>query len=85
MASRLSILEQTRGDIILKTWESSIAQSKKMAKEVKEFCEKDFHSLNKESLYLDKEESSGVLGQIDITKHQLDIKTNMEEAQAKIS
>ena len=85
MASRLSILEQTRGDIILKTWESSIAQSKKMAKEVKEFCEEAFHSLNKESLGLDKYDSSGVLGQIDITKHQLEIKTNMEEAQAKIS
>jgi DNA-directed RNA polymerase subunit H (RpoH/RPB5) len=56
-----------------------------MAKEVKEFCEEAFHSLNKESLGLDKEDSSGVLGQIDITKHQLDIKTNMEEAQAEIS
>jgi hypothetical protein len=56
-----------------------------MAKEVKEFCEEDFHSLNKESLGLDKEDSSGVLGHIDITKHQLDIKTNMEEAQAEIS
>jgi hypothetical protein len=85
MASRLSVLEQTRGDIILKTWESSIAERRKMAKEVKEFCEEVFHSLNKESLGLDKEDSSGVLGQIDITKHQLDIKTNMEEAQAEIS
>ena len=56
-----------------------------MAKEVKEFCEEAFHSLNKESLGLDKEDISRVLGQIDITKHQLDIKTNMEEAQAEIS
>jgi hypothetical protein len=85
MASRFSILEQTRGDIILKTWESSIAGSRKMAKEVKDFCEEAFHSLNKESLGLDKEDSFGVLGEIDITKHQLDIKTNMEEAQAETS
>ena len=56
-----------------------------MAKEVKEFCEKAFYSLNKESLGLDKEDSSRVLGQINITKHQLDIKTNMEEAQAETS
>ena len=56
-----------------------------MDKEVKEFCEEAFHSLNKESLSIDKEDSSGALGQINITKHQLDIKTNMEEAQAKIS
>jgi DNA-directed RNA polymerase subunit H (RpoH/RPB5) len=85
MASRLFVSEQTKGDIILKTWEYSIVESRKMAKEVKEFCEEAFHSLNKESLCLDKEDSSGVLGQIDITKHQLDIKTNLEEAQAKIS
>jgi DNA repair exonuclease SbcCD nuclease subunit len=85
MASRLFVSEQTRGDIILKTWESSIAESRKMAKEVKESCEEAFHSLNKESLGLDKEDRSGVLGQIDITKHQHDIKTNMEEAQAEIS
>jgi hypothetical protein len=62
MASRLSALEHTRGDIILKTWESSIVESRKMTKEVKEFCEEDFHSLKKESLGLDKEDSSGVLG-----------------------
>jgi hypothetical protein len=85
MASRLSVSELTRGDIILKAWESSITESRKMAKEVKEFCEEDFHSLNKESLGLYKEDTSGVLGHINITKHQLDIKTNMEEAQAEIS
>jgi hypothetical protein len=85
MASRLSISEQTRGDIILKTWESSIVESRKMVKEVKESCEEAFHSPKKESLGIDKYDSSGVLGQIDITKHQLEIKTNMEEAQAEIS
>jgi hypothetical protein len=85
IASRLSISEQTRGDIILKTWESSIIEGRKMAKGVKDFCEEFFHSLNKESLGLDKEDSSGVLGKIDITKHQLDIKEKMKEAQAEIS
>jgi hypothetical protein len=48
MSSRLSISEKIRGDIILKTWESSIDESRKMAKEVKEFCEEAFHSPNKE-------------------------------------
>jgi hypothetical protein len=48
MASRLSVSEQTIGDIILKTWESSIVERRKIAKEVKEFCEEDFDSLNKE-------------------------------------
>jgi hypothetical protein len=52
---------------------------------VKEFCKEAFHSLNKESLGLDKEDNYGVMGQINIKKHQLDIKTNMEKAQAEIS
>jgi hypothetical protein len=56
-----------------------------MDKKVKESYEEDFHSLNKESLSLDKEENSGVLGQIEITKYQIDIQTNMEEAQAESS
>jgi hypothetical protein len=85
MASGLSISEKTRGDIILKTWESNIAEGRKMAKELKESCEEVFCSLNKKLLGFDKEDNSGTLGQINIAKHQLDIKTNMEEAQAEIS
>jgi hypothetical protein len=54
MVSRLSVSEQIRGDIILKAWEANIAESKKMAKEVKEACEEAFHSLDKESLGLEK-------------------------------
>jgi hypothetical protein len=39
---RLSVSEQVRGDIILKTWEANIAESKRMAKEIKEACEEFF-------------------------------------------
>jgi len=35
MAFGLSISEQARADIILKTWESNIVEGRKMAKEVK--------------------------------------------------
>jgi hypothetical protein len=84
MVSRLSPLEQTRGNIILKTWETNINKSKRMAKEVKKDCEETFHSLDKESLGLRKDNIYEVLGQVDITKHQLNIKTNMEEDWAKI-
>jgi hypothetical protein len=80
MVSRLSVLEQIRGDIILKTWETNIVESKRMDKEVKEACEESFHSLDKESLGLGKDNISEVLGQVDIAKHQLNIKTHMEEA-----
>jgi hypothetical protein len=43
IVSRLSPSEQTRGDIILKTWETNIVESKRMAKEVKKDCEETFH------------------------------------------
>jgi hypothetical protein len=74
MASILSPLEQTRGDIILKTWETNIAKSKIMAKEVKKDCEDTFRSLDKESLGLGKYNIFELLGQVDIAKHQLNIK-----------
>jgi hypothetical protein len=84
MVSILSPSEQTKGDIILKTWETNIAESKRTTKEVKKDCEETFHSLDKESLGLRKYNISEFLGQFDITKHQLNIKTNMEEARAEI-
>ena len=81
---RLSPSEQTIGDIILKTWETNIAGSKRMDKEVKKDCKEIFHSLDKESLGLRKYNISKFFGQVDISKHQLNIKTNMEEAWAEI-
>jgi hypothetical protein len=36
---RLSLKEKTRGDIILKTWEANIVESKRLAREVKKSCE----------------------------------------------
>jgi hypothetical protein len=82
---RLTVAEHFRGDIILKTWEANIAKSKRTTKEIKEDCEDIFHFLNKESLGLGKDDCSKILGQINIVKHQLDIKESLEEAQAKIS
>jgi hypothetical protein len=55
-----------------------------MAKEVKEAYEEAFHSLDKELLCLDKDSISEVLVQVYIAKHQLNIKTNMEEAWVEI-
>jgi len=81
----LIVVEQVRGDIILKTWEANIAESKRMAKEIKVDCEEVFDLLNKESLGIGKDDCSEILGQINIVKNQLDIKEILEEAQAKIS
>jgi hypothetical protein len=82
---RLTVLEQIIGDVILKTWEANIAESKRMAKEIKEDCEEVFDSLSKESLGLGKDDCSKILGQINIVKHQLDIKESLKEAQNEIS
>jgi hypothetical protein len=62
VVSRLSVSEQVRGDIILKTWEANIAESKRTAKEVKQACEETLHSLDIESLGLRKDDHSEVLG-----------------------
>jgi len=39
IASKLSILEKTRGNILLKAWENNIEENRKMAKEVQDSCE----------------------------------------------
>jgi hypothetical protein len=84
MVSRLSLSDQTRSDIILKTWEANIVESKRLDKELEKSCEESFHSLNKESLGLKKDNISEVLGQVDIEKNQINFKTSMEEVWAEI-
>ena len=81
----MTVVDKIRGDIILKTWEANIAESKRMAKEIKEDCEEVFDFLNKESLGIGKDDYSEILGQINIVKHQLDIKESLKEAQIEIS
>jgi hypothetical protein len=55
--SKLSIADQTRGDILLKVWEKNISESRGRANEVKNFCEETFSLISKGLLYLDKESS----------------------------
>jgi hypothetical protein len=56
-----------------------------MAKEVRDSCEETFGLLNKKLLDLDKESSSGTQGKINIVKHLLDIKENVERDQVELS
>jgi hypothetical protein len=84
-SSKLSIAEQTRGNILLKVWEKNISESKGRANEVKNSCEETFSLISKSLLDLDKESSAGTLGKINIAKHLLDIKENMEKEQVEIS
>jgi hypothetical protein len=56
-----------------------------MAKEIKEDCEEAFDLIDKKSLGIGKDDCGGVLGQINVVKHQLDIKESLNEAQIEIS
>jgi hypothetical protein len=83
-ATRLSLSEKTRGDIILKTWEANLVESKRLASEMKKACEEPCSSLDKESMDIGRDSIFEALGQIDITKNQFNSKTSVEEAQAAI-
>jgi signal transduction histidine kinase len=68
-ATRLSLSEKTRGDIILKTWEANLVESKRLAWEVKKVSKEACSSLDKESLDIERDSTSEALGQIDIAKN----------------
>jgi hypothetical protein len=80
----LSLSKQTRGDIILKTWEANIVERKRLVREVKKACEETFYALDNESLCIGRDNIPEILGQIDIVKNQFDFKTSMEEARDEI-
>jgi len=81
---RLSLSDKTRGDVILKAWETNLAESKRLAREVNKACEEALSSFDKELLYVERDSISEALGQIDIVKNQLNSKTSIEEAQMTI-
>jgi hypothetical protein len=60
--TRLSLSEQTWGDILLKNWEANIVESKRLAREVKRSYEEEFYALDKESLYVGRNNISEALG-----------------------
>jgi hypothetical protein len=64
ISSRLSILEKTRGNILLKAWEHNISERRKRAKEMRDACEETFVLINKNLLDLDEESSAGTLGKL---------------------
>jgi hypothetical protein len=77
---RLSLSEKTRGDIILKVWETNLAERKRLAREVNKDCEEALSSLDKGLLDVEGDSISEALGQIDIAKNQHNSKTSKEEA-----
>jgi len=59
---QLSLSEQTRGDIILKTWETNLVESKRLAREVNTACKEALSSLDKGLLDTERDSISEALG-----------------------
>jgi hypothetical protein len=81
---RLSLSEQTRGDIILKSWETNLVERKILAKEVNKDCEEALSSLDKGLLDVEGNSISEALRKIDISKNQHNSKTSKEESRITI-
>jgi hypothetical protein len=77
---RLSLSKKTRGNIILKVWETNLAERKRLAREVNKACEEALSSLDKGLLDVEGDSIFEALGQIDIAKNQHNSKTRKEEA-----
>jgi hypothetical protein len=82
---KLSVVEQIRGDIMLKVWETNIAENKKITKEIKDNCEEIFDLFDKGSLGIGRDNFIGQLGQINIVRHQLNFKEGLNKIQMEIS
>jgi hypothetical protein len=83
--TKISATEQIRGDIMLKVWETNIIENKRIVKEIKDDCEEVFDLLDKRSLNIGRDNCTGLLGQINIVRHQLNFKENLSEIQMEIS
>jgi hypothetical protein len=83
--TKVSATEKIRGDIMLKLWETNITESKRIAKEIRDDCEEVFDILDKGSLNIGKGNCTGLLGQINIVRHQLNFRENLSEIQMEIS
>jgi hypothetical protein len=82
---KLSVTEHIRGDVMFKVWEANIDENKRISKEIKDDCEEVFDFLDKGSLGIGRYNCTGLLVQINIIKHKLNFKENLNEIQMEIS
>ena len=82
---KLFVSEQIKGDIILKFWKASLAKNKRITKDVNDNCQAIFDLLDKALLNIGRDNCLGLLGQINIGRHQLNFKENLDEIQIEIS
>jgi hypothetical protein len=81
---KLSVSEQVKGDVILKMWEADLVENKRITREVNDDFQGIFDLLEKASLNIGKKKCSGLLEEINIVKHQLRVKEDLEEMQVEI-
>jgi hypothetical protein len=79
-APRLSLSKKTKGDIILKPWESNLAERKRLSREVHEACLEPISSLEKGLLDVEGNNISKSLGNIGLARNQCNSRTRKEEA-----
>ena len=65
-------------------WEADLAKNKRITREINDDCQGIFYLLEKASLNIGKNNCSGLLGEINIVKHQLRFKDDLEEMQVEI-
>jgi chromosome segregation ATPase len=81
---KLYVSEKIKGDIIIKVWEEKLAENKRITREVNDDYQGIFDLLEKASLNIGRNNCLGLLGEINIGKHQLRFKEDLEEIQVEI-
>jgi hypothetical protein len=82
---RLTISEQTRGNILLKEWEHNIAEGKQQAKKITNSLEDAFSSIDNDLLGINNRGNAETLMQMNVEKISLDLKEKEERDLADIS
>ena len=82
---KLSVSEHVKGDIMIKFWESKLAEYKIITKEVNGDCQGIFNLFEKDSLNIRTDGCSGLSGEINIVRHQLKSREELKEIKAEIS
>jgi hypothetical protein len=84
-SQKLSISEKLKGDAMIKVWETNLEGYKRITKNVNEGCQKIFDFIEKESTHIGTDGLSDSLGEIDINRHQLKEREELEEKKVEIS
>jgi hypothetical protein len=70
---------------MIKVWESKLAEYNRITKEVNEDCQGIFDLFEKDSLNIGTVDCSGLLGEVNIVKHQLRFREELNEKKVEIS